>query len=306
MIRRAIGLILILVGLSGLALCYLGVQAGRELIDDVALSAEGVVETASATLTTVEDSLEHSRQTIGSITETIDLVQATAVNLASTVDDTEPMLDELTMLVGQDIPSTIGDVQDTIPNIAQTAKVVDDTLRLLSKLKVEETIPLVNYKISFGLGVEYDPEIPFDQAVEDVGRGLGPIAVTSGNLEGELRTTKANMALLSQDLTALAADLDRLNEEVGAFRPLLDEYSTLVGDMQGQIAAGEQRLNDQVLFASQATIVVAVWLSMSQLMPLFFGLELLLGNRMVRPVTMSESNSEQLAEEGQQELDKSR
>jgi methyl-accepting chemotaxis protein len=284
MIRRAIGLVLILTGLAGLVMCYLGARAGRDLVDSVSLTAEGILDKASTSLTTVEDSLEQSRQTIGGITETITAVQTTTNNLASTVDDTQPMLDELALLVGQDIPNTIKDVQDTIPNIAQTAKVVDDTLRLLSKLKVEQTIPLINYQISFGLGVEYDPEIPFDQAVEEVGRGLAPLAVTSGDLEGELKTTRTNMAQLSQDLEGLASGLERLNGETSQFRPLLDEYSTLVNDMQDEIARASGQLDDQLSLAKQVIVLAAVWLSLSQLLPIYIGIELLMGNRMVRAV----------------------
>jgi uncharacterized phage infection (PIP) family protein YhgE len=283
MIRRVVGLLLILVAVSGLAMFYLGARGGRDLADNLARNADDVLETADSTLTTVGDSLEQSRQTIRSITLTVGAVQTTTVNLASTVDDTQPLLDELVVLVGQDIPGTIGDVQAAIPNIAQTAKVVDDTLTLLSKLQVEQTIPLVNYKISFGLGVEYDPEIPFDQAVEQVGVGLGPIALTSGNLESELETSKANMAVLHEDLTALAADLDQLNKEVGAFKPLLDEYTTLVDDMQDRVRQGRQRIDDQLSNAKQVITAAAIWLSLSQLLPLYFGLELLLGNRMVHP-----------------------
>ncbi len=284
MIRRAIGLVLILIGLSGLVICYLGARAGRDMVGTISSTAEDILDKASTSLTTVEESLEQSRQTIGGITETITAVQTTTNNLASTVDDTQPMLDELALLVGQDIPNTISDVQDTIPNIAQTAKVVDDTLRLLSKLKVEQTIPLINYQISFGLGVEYDPEIPFDQAVEEVGRGLAPIAVTSGDLEVELQTTRTNMAQLSQDLAELASGLERLNGEVGQFRPLLDEYSTLVNDMQDGIARTRGQLDEQSSLAKQVIVLAAVWLSLSQLLPLFIGIELLMGNRMVRVV----------------------
>jgi hypothetical protein len=284
MLRRAIGLVLVLVGLTGLVICYLGARAGRDFVDGIALSAEGVLETAGASLNTIEESLEQSRQSISAITATIAAVRETTANLASTVDDTQPMLDDLALLLGQDIPNTIGDVQDAIPNVVQTARVVDDTLRLLSRLQVEETIPLIDYEISFGLGVEYDPEIPLDQAVEGVGSDLGPIAETSANLQGELQTAKVNMGLLSRDLTRLTVELGRLNQEVSQFRPLLDEYGTQLNDMRDGIGQGRERLDDQLSTAKQTIVLAAVWLALSQLLPLYIGVELLIGNRMVRPV----------------------
>jgi hypothetical protein len=263
-------------------ICYFGAKAGRAFVDEVALSADDLSKTASSSLVTIEDSLEQARQTLTSVTQTIGQVRSTSSDLAMTIDDTQPTLDEMALLVGTDIPDTIGDVQDTIPNIAQTAKVVDDTLRLLSRLQVEQTVPLINYEISFGLGVDYNPEIPFDQAVEEVGRGLEPIAVASGNLEEDLQTAKSNMATLSQDLNVLAGNLDTLQDEVTEFRPLLDEYSTLAEDMQDGIASGRVRIDEQSMAVRRGIILAAVWLGLFQLMPLYFGLELAAGNRMVR------------------------
>lgn len=283
MFRRLIGLVFILIGLTGILLCYLGARAGRDLADDLGHGADGFVETANASLNTVEEGLERSRQAISSISETIGAVRTTAVNLASTAEDTQPMLDELALLVGRDIPNTISDVQGAIPNISQTAKVVDDTLRLLSRLQVRETVPLINYEINFGLGVEYDPEVPFDQAIEEVALGLAPIAVASDNLEVELQTSKANMALFSSDLEGLAVDLDLLNEYVSEFRPLLDEYSTLVEDMRTGLAASRASLEVQLSAAKQTIAIAAVWLALSQLLPLYVGIELFMGKRMVSP-----------------------
>jgi len=297
MIRRIIGLVLITVGIAGLAICYLSARTGRDLADSVSASVDEMLETASATLTTVESSLEQAREIVEGTAETIDQVRTTTVVLALAIDDTQPTLDDLALLVGEDIPRTIDDVQNTIPNIAQTAKVVDDTLRLLSRLRVEQTVPIINYDISFGLGVDYDPEIPFDQAVEEVGRGLDPIAIASTGLEQDLRTTGANMEIVSQDLNSLASDLDNLNEEIGAFRPLLDEYSSLVDNLQDDVADGRVRLQDQLAIAKKALTVAALWLALFQLLPLYFGTELVMGNRMMREAALNSPESDEDNEE---------
>jgi ABC-type transporter Mla subunit MlaD len=284
MIRRAIGIILILVGVMGVAICYLGARSGLGLADGLVRSFDAALDSTSETLNTVEETIEQSRQMVDSINGTVEKVQTTTSDLSTTIDDTQPLLGELALLVGEAIPSTISDVQNAIPNIAQTAKVVDDTLRLLSKLQIEETVPIINYQISLGLGVDYDPEVAFDQAIEEVGRGLDPIALASGNLESELNTSSANMDVLSQDLRDLADELGEMNSQLAAFRPLLDEYSSLVREVQADITGGQERLSEQLATVKKAIIVVAVWLGLFQLLPIFFGLELALGNRMVRVV----------------------
>ncbi|HSG17883.1 MAG TPA: hypothetical protein VLE70_16380 [Anaerolineae bacterium] len=288
MVRRVIGGVLILVGLSGLVFSYVGARMGREVVDGVAVSLDSAVETAAETLDTVEATLEQSRQTIASVNATVAQVQTTTENLSTTVDDSGPMLDELALLVGESIPNTIVDLQNTIPNIAQTAKVVDDTLRLLSKLQIEERVPIINYQISIGLGVDYDPEIPFDRAVEEVGNGLTPIAETSLNLENELNATGANMDMLGQNLGDLAHSLGEMNADLAGFRPLLDEYSSLVSDIQEDLATAQAKLNGQVAAVKRGVLLVAIWFALFQLLPIYFGFELVMGNRMVQKAGRSE------------------
>lgn len=288
MVRRVIGVVLILVGLSGLALCFAGARMGGELVDSLADSLDSALEGAAETLATVEATLEQSRQTVASVGATVEQVQTTTENLSATVDDSGPMLDELALLVGESIPDTVTDLQNTIPNIAQTAKVVDDTLRFLSKLKIEERVPIINYEISIGLGVDYDPEIPFDQAVEEVGRGLTPIAQASRNLDDELILAGANMEVLSQDLGELAQSLEEMNADLASFRPLLDEYSTLVSEVQEDITATQANLSGQVEAVKRGILLIALWFSLFQLLPIYFGFELAKGYRMVQAVDKSD------------------
>ena len=282
MVRKVIGIVLILVGVSGLVLCFVGAQMGRELADRLAASLDSAMETANETLDTAEAMLEQSKQTVDSINATVGQVQMTTENLAETVDDSGPMLDELALLVGESIPKTIANLQNTIPNIAQTAKVVDDTLRLLSRLKIEERVPIINYDISVGLGVDYDPEVPFNQAVEEVGSGLEPIAEASRNLEDELIIAGANIDVLVQDLGDLAQSLEEMNANLAGFRPLLDEYSSLVGDIGEDISSAQAALSGQVAAVKRGILLVAIWFGLFQLLPIYFGYELAVGNRMVQ------------------------
>ncbi|UCG24199.1 MAG: hypothetical protein JSW55_19105 [Chloroflexota bacterium] len=281
MARRVIGFVLILIGLFGLVICVQGARMGRELADNLASQLDSALETAAETLDTVEATLEQSRQTVASVNATVGQVQSTTQNLSATVDDSGPMLGELALLVGESIPNTITDLQNTIPNIAQTAKVVDDTLRLLSRLRIEERVPIINYDISIGLGVDYDPEIPFDRAVEEVGSGLSPIAEASRNLEDELNTAGSNMDVLSQDLGDLAQSLGEMNADLAGFRPLLDEYSTLVADIEEGVSSAQAKLGGQVEAVKRSILLVAIWFGLFQLLPIYFGFELAMGNRMV-------------------------
>ena len=66
--------------------------------------------------------------------------------------------------------------------------------------------------------------------------------------------------------------------------PLLDEYSSLVSDIQEDIIATQAELSGQAEAVKRGILLVAIWLSLFQLLPIYFGFELAMGNRMVQGV----------------------
>lgn len=196
MIRRILGIILLLVGLFGLALSIAGLVIGRQLVDDAIGNVDANLALTAQTLDTVEDTLVLSRDTVADLNDGLSTVQTTTRNLSQTINETQPLIDQVGIVAGQDVPESLEAIQETVPNLVEVASAVDDTLLALSQLKLEETIPIINYTIDLNLGVEYEPEMRFDQSIAQIGESLE-------GMPGRMRSLQVYIDVANENLTLI-------------------------------------------------------------------------------------------------------
>lgn len=279
MIRRIFGLILLLVGLSGLILSIAGAIVGRRLVDDVIGNVDNSLTLTAQTLDTVEDTLILTRNTVAEVNEGLSTVEATTRNLSQTVSETQPLIDQVGTVTGEDVPQSLEAIQQTIPNLVEVAGAVDDTLVALSRFQIEETIPIVNYTIDMNLGVDYQPEVRFDDSIAQIGDSIEGVPGRLRSLQVYINVANENLTVIGDDLDQIAADLEDLNGQVDQVDPLLAEYMGTVTEIGDTVRLTRTTLAQQREQIRLIVTVAMIWLGLTQLAPLYLGWELLTERR---------------------------
>lgn len=276
MFRRILGIVILLSTLVVLIVLlatsfYIGPaldSMGEGLDNALTLSVESM-ETVSATLV-------QTQSTLVSVNDSLDTAAETTANLSKTVEDTIPLLDQVSVVVTDQLPENIEAIQTAVPNIAAVATVVDEALTRLSEFEINQTIPIPFNPIEFqyDLGIEYEPEVPFGDSMETLGTSLEGLPEELRSLQTQLEVSAANLDTLSDDLLTASGDVAAINTELAKFIPLLDQYLELldqviagVGQLQVQIAANFSTIK------TVATILPIV-LALTQLAPLVVGWDL--------------------------------
>ena len=150
-------------------------------------------------------------------------------------------------------------------------------MRTLSAFNVSRTI--LGLPLSFDLGVDYDPEIPFDQSVEELGATLEGMPQKLRDLQQTIDTTQDNLQTISQDLSELGADLEGVQDNIDEAQPLIDDYITIVTDLADSARQSRLLLDRQMAQANLVLTVAMIWLALAQAAPLYLGWELVSGAR---------------------------
>ncbi|MEM7117418.1 MAG: hypothetical protein AAF614_33610 [Chloroflexota bacterium] len=288
-LRRLIGLILLLGGLLGIALSVAGVIYGRQAVDLLGNNVSNTLILAGNSLGTVEDTLLLAKASIADVNVSMVTVQKTANDVAKTLGDTRPLIQTANTLATNDVPMSIEAVQDAVPNIVEVAGVVDDTLITLSEFSLNQSfaVPnplnpratLIEIPLNFGLGVEYEPTVPFDAAVEQVGGSLEGLPDRLRTLEKDLIVADANLAVISADIYNVSLDLATINGRIAEISPLLDEYIRIINEIKDTLNNVREQINAQLETAKLVVLVIMIWIGLGNLAPLYLGIELLGGRR---------------------------
>lgn len=163
--------------------------------------------------------------------ETKDVISATSTFLSSAQEglrdgstalaDARPLVEETSQVVTEDLPLALKGMQDSMPTLIDTASAVDRTLRLLSLVNLVIPNPF-GEDLSLGLGIEYLPEVPLDEALENLNTNLEWIPEDLQGLKDNLEITKANLQTLSDDLTKLESDLGHVKQKVQDLTPQIE------------------------------------------------------------------------------------
>lgn len=277
MFRRFLGLIILLSTLVVLIAMFAGAYYFGPALDRVSEGIDNGLVLTVETLETVSATLAQTQSALVSINTSLDTAAQTTANLSTTVADTVPLLEQVAVVVADQMPENIEAIQKSIPNIAAVATVVDDALTRLAAFEINQTIPIPfnPIEIQYDLGIEYDPEVPFGDSMEQLGTSLEGLPEELRALRAELEVSAANLQTLSDDLNTASGDVEAINAELAKFIPLLDQYLVLVDQtiggieqMRGQLAANLEmiRLVGTVLFVA---------LAFTQIAPLVVGWDLL-------------------------------
>lgn len=281
MFRRILGLFIMLISVIVVVLLIGGAFYVGQLVDSVGGGLDNMLTLTLDTLNNVAMTLEQTKATIVEANYALETASEAAVNLSLTMDDMQPLIASTTKVVAEDVPNNIESIQDTIPNIAQVAGVIDGVLRTLSNFGIERTIPIPfnPITIDFDLGIDYEPEESFDQTIYDLDASLAGMPEELRSLQADLDLLSNDLGLLTGNIETAATDIEKINAQVALFVPILDEYLRIVDDIEIALIQAKAQISNQLDTAKLISILLLVFLGLTQLAPIYLGWELVTGQR---------------------------
>ena len=276
-LKRMLGFIILLVGLAGVGISIVGWRVLPEMVDAVHANLEATLVQTSAGLDTVEASLLLAKDTIRDLDTTLSTVETNMTDLGQAVSETRPFLDQISSVTSDQLPESIETLQTSIPDMAQVAGVVDDTLTTLNRFRIDESF--LGFDFNYSLGVDYNPEVPFDETVLRLGDSLDGLPGSLRSLKIYANVTNDNLEEISQGLYQIAEDMETLNGRLTEIDPLLNDYLLLITETNDATRQMRAQMSSQLDRVHTAIKIAMIWLALSQLAPIYLGIELLAGKR---------------------------
>lgn len=169
-----------------------------------------VIESVDGTLQEVRGGL----QTLESVTERV----------AASTEEVADVVDEVATLSTGRIPDALESLEGALPALIDTASVIDDTMRTLSVL-----------------GVEYQPQVPLDEAFRDVQEELDGLPESISRQGENLQSLGEEMRATGAETDSLSGQIDTIEQSLAETQVTLADYGSAV-DSLGRLA----QLSDQI------------------------------------------------------------
>lgn len=288
MFRRFLGFLMVLIGLSGVWVGVISGSTARSTVDSIGVSLDTNLDLVSQSLDTIAESLTLAKQTVGDVNDGLVTIEETADDISLALTDTQPLLTEVGGIVSNDIPSSLDAVQASIPNMVEVAGAIDRTLTTLNNFAVDRSIdipnpfssqPLYSFDLNFDLGIDYDPNVPFDQTVRDLGTSIEGLPEQLRGLSEHVDRSQENLRNLSVNVQTVGDDLAEVNARIAEIDPLLDDFGRITTELNDQVRLTRAGINAQLEGIKETINIVMIWFILTQIAPLYLGWELVTGRR---------------------------
>jgi methyl-accepting chemotaxis protein len=249
---KLIGWILIMTAIFGWLVSLAGTVALWAVKPVVSKSVTALVSTSLDTLNATSSMLQVIEDTLDGAGKNLALVSDITGQVANAVDSTTPLLNSLSGLVGTDLVNTVTKVQESLVGLQATAKVIDTTLALISRIPFVSNNP-------------YNPEVPLDKSVSNISTGMADLPVNLKEFKTTLTTASASLTDMPSTIHRLAAEIDKINASVTSARDVVAKYQSTVDRMIAQMEAIQKALPVALTLIWLAMTMVFVWMACAQL-----------------------------------------
>ncbi len=299
--KRLMGAIITIISILGLIIGIGGAVAIPGVIGQIQGSTGSALTQIADGLSSTEVTITTLRNTISEASKGLETAEVSTIDIAETINSTGPVLDELTLVMGENVPSSIETVQTALPNLIVVADTVDQALQQLSQFGVDESlggnqlalpdvevlgqsfalppITLPQFPISFDLGIDYNPDTAFDESLLGIEENLDGIPESLRALSSSLEDTKGNILTVGDDVSQISENIGAINEQVSQLPGQIDTYMLQFESLQDNIVGMENSINSQLATVRTVLVVLFIWFALIQIAPLYIGVHLALGRR---------------------------
>ncbi len=275
-IPRVMGVVWIATSLLWATLGVAGLMVGFNWLKNIQIGLDENLTIVVESLDSVYALIDETTDVVSSTHRSLETVQHSTHDVGIALADARPLLWKTSKVVTIDVPDALDGVQDSMPSLVETAKSVDETLTWLSDFQFTIPNPF-GPDWSYDLGISYDPEVPLNQAMEEMSGNLEGVPEDLRDMKESLNKTDANLVIVSDDLAILAGDLETLNQQIADINPRLESLASNIENVQQSFQAIQEKLPESFKAAQRVIGVILGLLILTQIPFIYMGWLLISG-----------------------------
>ncbi len=234
--NRNLGRILISIALIGMIFSFFGIITTWYYKPKIEETMLGVLDSLEQVLNNTRSGLIVINDTMTVATGNIEMITDSLENATNTLDNIAVSLTSSADLIGGDLRETIIDTQIALTSAAQSAGIIDNTLRLIAAIPI--------------LGADYRPEIPLSTSLANVSESLMNVPEKFLEINQFIKETEGGLGELQTDISVFSAEIQSFEDSLTETQTLVAEYNLIFETMQEQFLGMRKQIPTFLLLVS--------------------------------------------------------
>jgi len=229
------------VGMLALVTSAVGLVVGLTLVDSVSGDLGGSVGLSESALRSVDETLDLLEDVAAEVDDGLATAADSIDGAAVGVETAAGRLEDVADFLDGELQANIKAIHGSMPAAIQAASAIDATLRALSLL-----------------GVDYDPEEPFDVSLMAVEAALADLPGQLGAQAEAIRALVPVSREFAGDAATMAESFSSLAVELATSKELIDSYRATLAQAEGVVDQSGSSLTANIWLIRLMIVMMAL------------------------------------------------
>jgi hypothetical protein len=238
-LRRLLGVFVMFAGVIGLLLSLAGLGGLWMTRPTVTASLDVTIATLLTSVDVSQETLVTTDEALGATVTSLEALSEMLGATADTVEDTQPVIVQVNVLMGETLPATLEAAGDSLEAAAAAAQSLESAIQSFDTFRaVLGTAPLLSAFVPASQQ-PYNPEKPLAESLNELSASLEDMPATfediSVNVEkagGNLDLVKSNLDTMSQSVILISTGLEQYQAMVSESKASMDSIRTMLANVQ--------------------------------------------------------------------------
>ena len=276
-LRRILGILVMIAGILGLALSIAGLVGLWMVKPTVVVQLTTTVDTLQTSVSTSQQAMGVTQEALGATVNSLDALSVMLGATATSVEETGPVIDQVTVMMGENLPGVLEGAVSSLQGAQQAAVVMDSTVRSLEAFQFAmSSVPLVSGFVELPEET-YDPDQPLAESLGEVAENLEGLPEMFRQISEDMSRVDNNMGTIQSSLTTMSQNVDLIAGSLGEYQTMVGQSQTAMADLHPLIGDFQENLTPIVDGISLALTLFLLWLLAIQIVVFTQGWELYQG-----------------------------
>ena len=276
-LRRVLGVLVMIAGILGLVLSLTGLVGVWVVKPTAAEYANTTIVALNQSVNTSLEAMQVTGQALGATIDSVDALSAMLGATAATVKDTEPVLNQVNIFMGEKLPTTIESATSSLESAKQSAQVLDRAVRSLEAFQsVLSGAPLLSAFVEQPEEV-YNPEKSMADSLGELASSLEDLPELFTEMAADMDKADDNLEIIHSNLITMSESVALISESLGEYQVMIEQSQSSMENLGAMLSNIQNNLPNILNGVAITLSLFFIWLLAAQVVIFSQGWELYQG-----------------------------
>ncbi|MBN1658222.1 MAG: hypothetical protein JXA93_07455 [Anaerolineae bacterium] len=276
-VRRFLGILVMLAGVLGLLLSLAGLAAVWVVKPTVEVYAQTTLDTLNDSIVTSKSVVDTTSQALGATVDSVDALSAMLGTTADTLEDTQPVLEKFDTIMNTTLPATLKAATDSLYTAQEAAGILESTIVQLDAFRfLLAGTPMIGDLLP-QTGEAYSPEVPLASSLGELATNIEGLPDTFVAISEDLSTTDEKLAAVQDNLITMSDSVAMISSSLSEYERMVVESKGSMDDLASILTNIKSNLPNILNVTAIVLTLLFSWLLAAQVVILSQGWELFQG-----------------------------